>query len=100
VIIQDADRLDALGTISITRANNYGGYKNREIYNPDNKPKLNMTAEEYKKNTGPTINHFYEKLLLLKNNMNTKEAKKIAEARHNFITQFLEQFYSEWDGEK
>lgn len=98
-VIQDADRLDAIGAIGIARTFNYGGFKNRELYNPNIPPKMNMTKEEYRKNEDPTINHFYEKLLLLKNRMNTETAKKIAEERHNFMENFLFQFYKEWEGE-
>ncbi|TVQ88150.1 MAG: HD domain-containing protein [Bacteroidetes bacterium] len=97
-IIQDADRLDALGAIGIARAFNYGGFKNREIFNPVIKPKLNMTKEEYKGNNAPTINHFYEKLLLLKDKMNTETGKKMAIQRHEFLEKFLNQFYEEWEG--
>ncbi|WP_299337816.1 HD domain-containing protein [uncultured Psychroserpens sp.] len=99
-VIQDADRLDALGAIGIARTFNYGGFKNRKIFDPSIQPKLNMTKEEYKASTAPTINHFYEKLLLLKDRMNTKTGKKIASNRHRFMEQFLDQFYAEWDGEK
>ena len=99
-IVQDADRLDAMGAIGIARAFNYGGFKNREIYNPSIKPDMQMTKETYKKSTAPTINHFYEKLLLLKNRMNTETGKKMAEERHRFMETFLEQFYKEWNGEK
>jgi uncharacterized protein len=98
-VIQDADRLDALGAIGITRAFNYGGYKKEKIYDPAIKPTLNMTKEEYKNSTAPTLNHFYEKLLLLKDRMNTKTGKSIAEHRHKFMEQFLDEFYKEWDGE-
>lgn len=99
-VIQDADRLDAIGAIGIARCFNYGGFKNREIYNPNIPPKLNMTKEEYKKSTAPTINHFYEKLLLLKDKMNTQTGKEIATERHRFMEVYLKQFYNEWDGIK
>lgn len=99
-VVQDADRLDALGAIGIARTINYGGFKNRTIYNPDIKPNLNMTKAEYKASTAPTINHFYEKLLLLKDKMNTKTGKKIASQRHDFMLLYLKQFFAEWNGEK
>lgn len=99
-IIQDADRLDWLGAIGIARTFNYGGHKGREIYNPDIKPNLNMTKEEYRKSTAPSLNHFYEKLLLLKDRMNTKTGKEMAEHRHQFMEQFLDEFYAERNGEK
>lgn len=99
-IVQDADRLDALGAIGIARTFNYGGFKNRPLYNPDIAPNLNMSKEEYKNSESPTLNHFYEKLLLLKDKMNTETGKKIAEERHRFMELFLSQFYAEWDGEK
>ena len=98
-VIQDADRLDAIGAIGIARTFNYGGFKNREIYNPNIKPHLQMTKEEYKKSTAPTLNHFYEKLLLLADKMNTKTGLKIAKARHQYMEDFLQQFYAEWNGE-
>jgi uncharacterized protein len=98
-VIQDADRLDAIGAIGIARCFNYGGFKNRKLYDPAITPNLTMTKEEYKKSTTPTINHFYEKLLLLKDKMNTKTGQKIAEKRHVYMEQFLAQFFAEWNGE-
>ncbi len=97
-VIQDADRLDALGAIGIARAFNYGGHKGRTIYNPEITPDLNMSKEQYKKGDAPTLNHFYEKLLLLKDRMNTNTGKKLANERHEFILAYLVQFYKEWDG--
>lgn len=99
-IVQDADRLDAIGAIGIARTFNYGGFKNRPIYNPKIAPKLHMSKEEYKNSQAPTLNHFYEKLLLLKDKMNTETGKQIAQERHRYMEGFLSQFYAEWDGEK
>ena len=99
-VVQDADRLDAIGAIGIARAFTYGGFKNREIYNPNIPAQLNQDKESYKKTTAPTINHFYEKLLLLKDKMNTPTAKAIAEKRHDYMEGFLEQFYCEWKGDQ
>jgi uncharacterized protein len=99
-IVQDADRLDAIGAIGIARTFNYGGFKNRALYNPSIAPDLNMSKEEYKNSNSPTLNHFYEKLLLLKDKMNTATGKKIALERHKYMENFLSQFYAEWEGEK
>ena len=99
-IVQDADRLDAIGAIGIARTFNYGGFKNRALYNPETAPNLSMTKDEYKNNEAPTINHFYEKLLLLKDKMNTQTGKQIAQDRHRYMEDFLEQFYAEWEGKK
>ncbi len=99
-VVQDADRLDAIGAIGIARTFNYGGFKGRKLYDPEIEPDLNMTPAEYKVSNAPTINHFYEKLLLLKDRMNTKTGKKIAQERHGFMEIFLNQFYAEWEGKK
>ena len=99
-VIQDADRLDAIGAIGIARCFNYGGFKNRSLYDPEIEPNLEMTKEQYKKSTTPTINHFYEKLLLLKDKMNTKTGQLLAKERHGYMEQFLQQFYEEWNGVK
>jgi uncharacterized protein len=97
-VVQDADRLDAIGAIGIARCFNYGGFKHRPIYNPEIQPNLNMTKTEYKASDAPTINHFYEKLLLLKDQMNTKTGQHIAKKRHQFMELYLKQFYAEWEG--
>ncbi|MFV8371700.1 HD domain-containing protein [Flavobacterium sp. LB2P74] len=99
-VVQDADRLDAIGAIGIARTFNYGGFKNRTLYDPKIAPNSSMTKEEYKKNDSPTLNHFYEKLLLLKDKMNTETGKQIAQERHRYMEGFLAQFYAEWEGEK
>ncbi len=97
-IVQDADRLDAIGAIGIGRAFAYGGYKNRPLYDPDSPPQMHATFEQYKNSKSATINHFYEKLLLLKDLMNTATAKRIAQQRHDIMVKFLDQFMNEWEG--
>lgn len=97
-VIQDADRLDAIGAVGIARTFNYGGFKNRPLYNPEITPNLNQSKEAYKNSEAPTINHFYEKLLLLKDRMNTVTGREIATKRHQYMEHFLNQFYDEWNG--
>jgi uncharacterized protein len=97
-VVQDADRLDALGAIGIARAFAYGGYKCRDLYNPNIKPETHDSFDSYKKSTGPSLNHFYEKLFLLKDRMNTGSGKQEAEKRHQFMKKYVDQFMAEWDG--
>lgn len=97
-IVQDADRLDAIGAIGIARAFQYGGFKNRSLYNPEIAPNLTMSKAAYRKSDAPTLNHFYEKLFLLKDRMNTSTGKKMALDRHLFMEEFVNQFLAEWEG--
>ncbi len=97
-VVQDADRLDAIGAIGIARTFNYGGHKNFPLYDPDIKPENHLNKESYKNSKAPTLNHFYEKLFLLKDMMNTKTGKQMAEERHRFMEVFVERFLKEWEG--
>lgn len=99
-ILHDADKLDALGAIGVARAFAYGGMKGRSIHNPTIEPNANQTAKQYKNSQSGTVNHFYEKLLKLKDMMLTEKGKHIAQSRHEFMQQFLDEFLAEWDGDK
>ncbi len=100
MVVQDADKLDAIGAIGITRTFAYGGKMGHEIHNPNLKPILHNSFEEYKNSKSPTINHFYEKLLLLKDRMNTETARQIALGRHKYMEEFLQKFFKEWEGKE
>ena len=98
-VVQDADRLESMGAMGVARTFAYGGYKGRPLYDPTIEPEVHTSLEQYKNSAGPTINHFYEKLLLLKDLINTNHAKKLAASRHEFMESFLKQFFSEWSGQ-
>lgn len=99
-VVQDADRLDAIGAIGIARAFTYGGYHKRKMYDPNIPPRDKMTIEEYRSNNGTTINHFYEKLIKLESSMNTTVGRKIASERTKFLKEYLERFIGEWNGKR
>lgn len=99
-VVQDADRLDAIGAMGIARAFAYGGHDGRLMYDPNHPPEVHGSAQEYRNSRGPTINHFYEKLLLLKDRMQTAAGKAMAQQRHDFMELYLAQFYAEWEGQK
>lgn len=99
-IVQDADRLDAIGAVGIARCFAYGGHRGRALYDPDDKPVLHADKDAYKNSASASVNHFYEKLLLLKDRMNTPAGRRLAEARHRYLESYLEEFFAEWNGER
>jgi uncharacterized protein len=99
-VVQDADRLDAIGAMGVARAFAYGGHDNRLLYDPEHPPEIHGTAQAYRNSRGSTINHFYEKLLLLKERMQTQTGRELAQQRHDFMEQYLAQFYAEWEGQR
>lgn len=99
-VVRDADRLDAMGAVGIARTFAFGGNRNRLMYDPEVLPEAHLDFEAYKSSTAPTINHFYEKLLLLKDRMHTRTGRNIAEERHDYMVQYLNQFFAEWEGER